>query len=141
VVVPPATVGISGPNGYGGAYALYTLSTLVKGDYVDTQIPRSVASLFAVYTGATHDWGQAGATLGVTRASHVQGVVPGAVRLPAYAVVSGSAYLQRGDWRLALNIDNLFDKLFFTPVADVYANVAAVPSVGRTWRVALKRSF
>lgn len=141
VVVPPSAVGVSGPNGYGGAYALYTLSTLVKGDYVNTQIPRSVVSLFAVYTGAAHDWGQVGGTLGVTRASHTQGVIPGAVRLPAYGVVSASAYVQRGDWRLAVNVDNLFDKLFFTPVADVYANVAAVPSVGRTWRVALKRSF
>lgn len=141
VVVPPAAVGATGANGYGGAYALYTLSTLVKGDYVNTQVPRSVVSLFAVYTGAAHDWGQLGATFGATRVSHTQGVIPGAVRLPAYAVVSGSAYLQRGDWRLAANIDNLFDKRFFTPVADVYANVAALPGVGRTWRVALKRSF
>jgi iron complex outermembrane receptor protein len=141
VVIPPAAVGVSGANGYGGAYALYALSGLVRGDYVNTQVPRSVASLFAVYTGAARSWGQAGGTLGVTRVSHTQGVIPGAVRLPAYAVISGSAFVQRGDWRLAVNIDNLFDKRFFTPVADVYANVAALPGVGRTWRVALKRSF
>lgn len=141
VVIPPSAVGVSGVNGYGGAYALYALSGLVPGDYVNTQVPRSVASLFAVYSGQTHAWGQAGGTLGVTRVSHTQGVIPGAVRLPAYAVVSGSAYLQRGDWRMTANIDNLFDKRFFTPVADVYANVAALPGVGRTWRVALKRAF
>jgi iron complex outermembrane receptor protein len=141
VVVPPAAVGVAGTQGYGGAYALYTLSTLVPGDYVNTQVPRSVVSLFAVYTGQARDWGQVGATLGATAVSHTQGVIPGAVRLPAYAVVSASAYLRRGDWRLAVNVDNLFDKLFFTPVADVYANVAALPGVGRTWRVALKRAF
>ena len=141
IVVPPATVGISGVNGYGGAYALYTVSTLVKGDYTQTLIPHSVASLFAVYTGPRRDWGRVGATVGVTAVASTQGFVPGAVRLPAYAVASASAYLQSGPWRLGLNVDNLLDRRYFTPVADVYANVAALPGVGRTWRVALRRAF
>jgi iron complex outermembrane receptor protein len=141
IVVPPATVGVSGVDGYGGAYALYTVSTLIPGDYTDTLIPRSVASLFAVYTGPRAEWGQVGATAGFTAVSSTRGVVPGAVRLPAYAVASASAYLQRGSWRLSLNVDNLFDRRYFTPVADVYANVAALPGVGRTWRVALRRAF
>ena len=141
VVVPPTSVGVDGPNGYGGAYALYTLSTLVPGDYTNTLIPRSVASLYAVYTGPKRAWGQLGGALGATRVSHMQGVIPGAVRLPGYTTVSASAYLQRDGWRLSVNVDNLLDKLYFTPVADVYANVAALPGVGRTWRVALRRSF
>ena len=141
IVVPPATVGVSGVNGYGGAYALYTVSTLVPGDYTNTLIPRSVASLFAVYTGPRTDWGQLGATIGGTAVASTQGIVPGAVRLPAYATVAASAYLQHGPWRLAVNVDNLLDRRYFTPVADVYANVAALPGVGRTWRVALRRGF
>ncbi len=141
VIVPPATVGVPGVQGYGGAYALYTVSTLVPGDYTDTLIPRSVGSLFAVYTGPTEAWGQFGATLGATHASQTRGVVPGAVILPAYTTVSGSAYLQRGPWRLSANVDNLLDARFFTPVADVYADVAALPGKGRTWRIALRRAF
>ena len=141
IVVPPATVGVSGVNGYGGAYALYTVSTLIKGDYTNTLVPRSVVSLFAVYTGPRLPWGQVGATAGVTHVSSTQGIVPGTVRLPAYTVVSASAYLQKGPWRTALNVDNLFNERYFTPVADVYANVAALPGVGRTWRIALRRTF
>jgi iron complex outermembrane receptor protein len=141
VVVPPSTVGVSGVNGYGGAYALYTVSTLVKGDYTNTLIPRSVASLYAVYTAPKAAWGQFGATAGFTAVSATSGIVPGAVRLPAYATVSASAFVQKGAWRLALNVDNLLNRRYFTPVADVYANVAALPGVGRTWRLALRRAF
>jgi iron complex outermembrane receptor protein len=141
IVVPPATVGVAGVNGYGGTYALYTVSTLIPGDYTNTLIPRSVASLYAVYTGPRAEWGQVGATGGFTAVSSTQGIVPGAVRLPAYATVSGSAYLQHGAWRLSVNVDNLLDERYFTPVADVYANVAALPGVGRSWRVALRRGF
>ena len=64
------------------------------------------------------------------------------MRLPAYA---GGRRLglscSTGPGGCRLNIDNLFDRLYFTPVADVYANVAALPGVGRTWRVALRRAF
>jgi iron complex outermembrane receptor protein len=104
-------------------------------------IPKSVVSLFAVYTGKTQPWGQFGATIGATHASPTRAAVPGAVQLPAYTVASASAYVQRGPWRIAVNVDNLFDRLYFTPVADVYANVAALPAIGRSWRVALKRTL
>jgi iron complex outermembrane receptor protein len=141
IVIPPSAVGVSGANGYGGAYALYTASTLIPGDYTNTLVPQSVVSLFGVYTGPQLPWGQVGATAGVSRTSSTRTTLPGGVRFPGYTLVSASAYVQRGPWRVALNIDNLFDQLYFTPVADVYANVAALPGVGRTWRLALKRTF
>jgi iron complex outermembrane receptor protein len=100
-----------------------------------------VASLFAVYTSPRYDWGQVGATFGGVRASSTRGVIPGAVRFPAYTRLDASAFVERGDWRLSLNVDNLTDALYFTPVADVYANVAALPAVGRTWRLSLRRAF
>ena len=141
MVIPPTTAGISGVNGYGGAYALFALSGLVPGDYTDTLIPRTVASLYGTWTSDRHDWGRAGATLGVTSVSQTAGVIPGAVRFPSYATANASAFVEHGPWRVSANIDNLTDELYFTPVADVYANVAALPSVGRTWRVSLRRSF
>ncbi len=141
VIIPPGTAGVSGANGYGGAYAVYTFSSLVPGDYENTAIPRSVASLYAVYTGERRSWGQWGATLGATHVGRTLGTLPGGVRAPAYTLANGSAFVQFGDWRAAVNVDNLFDQLYFTPVADVYANVAILPGVGRTWRVSLKRAF
>jgi iron complex outermembrane receptor protein len=61
--------------------------------------------------------------------------------LPAYTLANASAYVQRGPWRVSANLDNLTDARFFTPVADVYANVAALPGKGRTWRLMLRRAF
>ena len=141
VVVPPSLVGVAPVNAYGGSYALYALSGVVPGDYTDTLVPRTVASLYGVYTSERHAWGRAGFTAGVRYASETSGVIPGAVRLPDYALVSASAFLERGPWRLSANIDNLTDALYFTPVADVYANVAALPGEARTWRLGLRRAF
>jgi iron complex outermembrane receptor protein len=140
-VIPAARAGVSGANGYGGAYAVYSFSAIQPGDYRNTLVPRSVVSLFAVYTSERHAWGRAGGALGVTRASSTRSTVPGAFRLPAYAAANASGFVERGDWKLSANIDNLTNRLYFTPVADVYANVAVLPAMGRTWRVALKRSF
>ena len=141
VIVPPRAVGVTGADGYGGAYALYSFSTLVPGDYENTLVPRRVASLYGVYTSERRAWGQWGATAGATAVSRTLGTIPGGVRAPAYVTASASAFVQAGPWRAAVNVDNLFDRLYFTPVADVYANVAILPGVGRTWRVSLKRAF
>ncbi len=141
IVIPPSSVGLPGVDGYGGAYAVFATSQLVPGNYTDTLIPRRVASLYGTWTTDRHEWGRAGATLGATSVSRTAGIIPGAVRFPAYWAANASAFVERGPWRVTGNVDNLTDKLYFTPVADVYANVAALPSVGRAFRVALRRSF
>jgi len=63
------------------------------------------------------------------------------VTYPAYAVANASAYYEYGPYTVTANIDNLFDKLYFTPDADSYANLGALPSKGREWRVTLSRKF
>jgi iron complex outermembrane receptor protein len=141
IVIPPTSVGLTGAQGYGGAYAVYSFAGLVPGNYRNTLVPRSVASLYGVYTADRQAWGQWGATLGATYVGRTGGTIPGAVRLPDYATANASAFVQLGDWRVAANVDNLFNRLYFTPVADVYANVAALPGMGRTWRMSLKRAF
>ena len=40
-----------------------------------------------------------------------------------------------------VNVNNLADARYFTPDADTYANLGALPGLGRTWRLTLKRSF
>ncbi len=140
--IPPFAVGLPGADVYGGGYFVFATSQLRPGDYTDTRLPRKVASVAGVYTSQPHAWGRAGTTLALTYAgATTAGVLPGAVRLPDYAVLNASGFLEHGPWRATLNVDNLADALYFTPVADVYSSVAALPSVGRTWRVALRRRF
>ncbi|MBE7217112.1 MAG: TonB-dependent receptor plug domain-containing protein [Caulobacteraceae bacterium] len=142
LVIPPSAVGLPGADAYGGGYYVFATSQLRPGDYTDTRLPRKVASAAAVYTSAPHAWGRAGATLSLTYAgATTAGVLPGAVRLPDYAVANLSGFVERGPWRATLNVDNVGDALYFTPVADVYSSVAVLPSVGRTWRLALRRRF
>ncbi len=100
-----------------------------------------MVSLYGAYTSDQYDWGSAGATLGVTHVTKTSGTVQDAVTYPAYAVVNASAYVTRGPYTAELNVDNLFDKLYFTPDADTYANLGALPGKGREWRVTLKRTF
>jgi iron complex outermembrane receptor protein len=141
IVIPPSSVGVSGVNGYGGAYAVYSVAQLRPGNYDQTLIPHAVTSLYAVYTTDRVSWGRAGATLGATSVSRTRSILPGGFVLPAYVTVNASGFVEHGPWRVSANIDNLTDERSFTPVADVYANVAALPGVGRTWRLALRRSY
>jgi iron complex outermembrane receptor protein len=141
--IPAYTAGVAGTQAYGGSYIIGAFSGLPGrgGDYDYTLIPKSVVSLYGAYTSDAHDWGSAGATLGVTHVTKTSGTVQDAVTYPAYAVVNASAYVTRGPYTAELNVDNLFDTLYFTPDADTYANLGALPGKGREWRVTLKRTF
>lgn len=139
--IPPATAQTSGVNGYGGGFAVFTVASLVPGDYEYSLIPRSVAALHATYSSREFAWGRAGATAGVKYVSKTSGTVPNAVVYPRYALLDLSAYVARGNWTLSANIDNLLDKLYFTPMTDVYTNVSVLPGVGRSWRLNLQRRF
>ena len=44
-------------------------------------------------------------------------------------------------WQAELNVDNAGNERYFTPDADTYANLGALPGQGRTWRITLKREF
>jgi iron complex outermembrane receptor protein len=141
--IPAYTAGVAGAQGYGGSYVVWAFNSLPgrAGDYDYSLIPKSVVSLYGAYSSDRYDWGSAGATLGVTHVTKTSGTVQNAVTYPAYAVVNASAYLARGPYTAELNIENLFDTLYFTPDADTYANLGALPGKGREWRVTLKRSF
>ncbi|HEY2659446.1 MAG TPA: TonB-dependent receptor [Caulobacteraceae bacterium] len=143
VYIPAYTAGVPGADAYGGAFLVFDFSTLPgrAGDYEDTLVPHTVLSLFGSYTTDAHDWGKAGATLGATYASKTSGLVQNAVTYPAYTLVNASLYYQRGAYEVTANIDNLLDKLYFTPDQDTYANVGALPGRGREWRITVKRKF
>jgi iron complex outermembrane receptor protein len=141
--IPAYTAGVPGAQAYGGTYVVWAFSSLPgrAGDYDYTLIPKSVVSLYGAYTSDDHDWGKAGGTLGVTHVTKTAGTVQNAVTYPAYWVASGSVYYEYGPYTATLNVDNLFDKLYFTPDADSYANLGALPSKGREWRLTLSRKF
>ena len=40
-----------------------------------------------------------------------------------------------------MNLDNFTNARYFMPDADTYANLGALPGIGRTWRITLKRDF
>jgi len=141
--IPTFAARTPGELGYGGGYAVYSYATFPSRavDYEETTVPDTVASLYATYTSDVMSWGQAGLTAGVKYVGETSGTVPGAVVYPEYTTATASAFYARGPWMARLNIENLFDKLYFTPVADVYANVAVLPSMGRQWRLTVQRSF
>ena len=130
-------------SSWGGAYLTFNFSSLPgrSGNYSLSTIPHSVVSLYGSYISDEHDWGRAGATIGATYVSHTSGTIVNAIVYPAYTLVNASAFYRKGPYEVDVNIDNLFDKLYFIPDADTYVNLAALPGVGRMWRVTLKRKF
>jgi len=44
-------------------------------------------------------------------------------------------------WEADFNLNNLSDERYFTPGADTYANLSALPGIGRIWKITLKRLF
>lgn len=141
--IPYYVAGVEPADAFGGAYAVWAFSSLPGrgGDYAFTLIPRTVFSLYGGYTSDTHDWGQIGGVFGATLVSETAQTVETPITYPQYATANLSVFYARGPFRAALNVDNVFDVLFFTPAADSYANLAAIPGKGREWRVTLTRSF
>jgi iron complex outermembrane receptor protein len=141
--VPPSAFGVSGVDGYGGSYAA-TVDTLPgrAGNYSDAIIPHSVNSLYGTYTSDAYAWGKLGFTLGATHVAKTSMIIQNGVVYPAYWLANLSGFYQTGPYTVGFNIDNLLGARYFTPDSDpTYENVAALPGVGREWRITLKRKF
>jgi iron complex outermembrane receptor protein len=138
--IPARDAGVSPVNGFGGSYVTYNFSTLPgkAGNYEYTLIPHAVISPYFTYTGDEQNWG---ATFGGTYVSDTAQTVPQPIVFPSYILLNASAFLRMGLWEADVNINNLADARYFTPDADTYANLAALPGVGRTWRITIKRGF
>ncbi len=146
--VPARSYGISPQDGFGGSYITYDFSTLPgrPGDYEDTLVPHAVISPYLTYTSDKLDWGSLqnmtwGATFGGTYVCKTQQTVPGGITFPSYVTLNASGFAQWDVWEGDLNVNNLADARYFTPGADTYANLSALPGLGRIWKVTLKRLF
>jgi iron complex outermembrane receptor protein len=138
--IPARDAGVSPANGFGGAYVAFAFSELPgkAGNYEDTLIPHAVISPYLTYTSDDQKWG---ATFGGTYVSQTEQTVPDPIIFPSYMVMNVSSFVRMGEWEADMNIDNLADARTFTPDADTYANLAALPGIGRTWRFTIKRMF
>jgi iron complex outermembrane receptor protein len=138
--IPARDAGVMPANGFGGSYVVFAFSSLPgkSSNYEDTLIPHAVISPYLTYTSDDQDWGL---TFGGTYVFHTEQTVPQPIRFPAYATMNASSFLRMGAWEADVNVDNLADMRSFTPDADIYANLAALPGIGRTWRITFKRVF
>ena len=141
--VPARTYGVAPQNGFGGSYIVNDFSTLPgkSGDYEDTLVPHAVVSPYVTWTSDPRSWGLWGATFGGTYVGHTQQTVPGGIIYPSYVTLNASAFAQWDVWEGDVNVNNLADARYFTPGADTYANLSALPGLGRMWKVTLKRLF
>jgi iron complex outermembrane receptor protein len=130
-------------SSFGGAYVVYNFNSLPgrSGNYAFGPIPHSVDSLYVNYVSSDYPWGRVGVTIGSTYTSKTSGNVENAVVYPSYFLENMSAFYQWGKNELDINVDNLTNKLYFTPDADSYVNLGALPGVGREWRLTFKRRF
>ncbi len=130
-------------SSFGGTYVTYNFNSLAgrSANYAFGPIPHSVDSLYVNYVSDEHSWGRAGLTIGSTYTSKTSGNLPGAVVYPSYFIENMSIFYQFGKNEIDLNVDNLTDQLYFTPDADTYVNLGALPGVGREWRMTFKRKF
>ena len=141
--IPHYVAGVAPTEAFGGTYVVWSFASLPGrgGDYAYTLIPRTVLSLYGSYTSDPDSASQWGVTAGATHVSRTAQTVENPIVYPEYTVANLSLFYERGPTRLSVNLDNLFDTLYFTPAADIYANLAALPGRGREWRVTLTRSF
>ncbi len=142
--VPVWATGLDPIDGYGAAYAVYNLATSPigqPGDYEYRLVPQTVVSLFGSYVSDAYEWGQFGVTGGITSVSETAGKLADPIILPAYETVNVSAFYAFNGFEVALNVDNVFDELFFQPVTDSYSDMAVLPGRGREYRVTLKKKF
>ena len=135
--VPARNLGIGTQDGFGGSYIVFDFSGLVgPGDYDNSLLPHAVISPALTYSGS--NWG---ATLGGTYVGETRQTVPNPIVYPDYVTLNASVFLRWDAWRASFNLDNALNTRFFTPDADIYANLGALPGMGRRWRIALTRSF
>jgi iron complex outermembrane receptor protein len=141
--VPARTYGITPQNGFGGSYVVFDFSTLPGkgGDYEDTLLPHAVISPYVTWTSDRLAWGVWGASFGGSYVGKTQQTVPDPITYPSYVTLNASAFAQWDVWEGDVNVNNLGDARYFTPGADTYANLSALPGLGRMWKVTLKRLF
>jgi iron complex outermembrane receptor protein len=133
--IPPAALGLDPALIYGGK--LYGLGSQIGIDGpLEEPMPNRVFALNGTYS-SPQGWGL---LLGATQVSSLWAGFTHLVRLPQYTVARAAAFYQRDKWSVQLNVDNLFDKEYFTPQY-LFWDVFVSPSMGRTANLTISRKF
>jgi iron complex outermembrane receptor protein len=143
VYLPARTAGVSGLNGFGGTYVSFNFSTFPgpATNYEYTLIPHAVISPYLTYTADPFDWGVVGGTIGFSYVTKTAQYVPNPIIFPSYVTANASAFVKFDTWEVDVNVNNLADERYFTPDADSYANLGALPGKGREFRFTVKKTF
>ncbi|WP_165973485.1 TonB-dependent siderophore receptor [Luteibacter rhizovicinus] len=96
---------------------------------VSIPIPRELASLWADYTLSGGDLAGLGFGGGVRYVSSSFGAPDNSLRVPAYTLIDATAFYQLPQWRLALNLSNLANKVY---IAGCYDATRCMYGSGRT---------
>ncbi len=146
--IPARAAGVAPQDGFGGGYLVYDLSTLpgLGGDYEDTTVPHAVISPYVTWTsdrdGGDQDGGLSwGVTFGGTYVGHTSQVIQNPIRYPSYVTLNASGFVRAGAWEADVNVNNLSNARYFTPGADTYSMLSALPGTGRLWKITLRRLF
>ena len=94
-------------------------------------VPHAVISPYVTWTSDPESWGLWGATFGGTYVGHTRQTVPGPIVYPSYVALNASGFAQWDVWEADANVNNLGDERYFTPGTDTYANLSALPGIGR----------
>ncbi|WP_111877675.1 TonB-dependent siderophore receptor [Paracidovorax anthurii] len=102
------------------------------------QFPRASGSVLLARDWALADGGEASVGLGLTHVGARTGDA-GSPRLPAYTTARLLAHWQAArDWRLSLQVDNLFDRRYY---ASAYHSVWITPGAPRSASLTLRNTF
>jgi iron complex outermembrane receptor protein len=149
-VVNPRDIGLDDVDNYGVSVAamsfsdsLYaaTGSDYYLGDLEDKRIPDSVTSIYATYAAALGIFDRVGSTIGGRYVTETSGLTENAVKYPSYLLMQAAFFASYKDWSFSLNIDNVLDETYFTPLQDIYGDVAVLPGKGREWRASVNYKF
>ncbi|MCP5411288.1 MAG: TonB-dependent receptor plug domain-containing protein [Alphaproteobacteria bacterium] len=141
--IPARAAGVSPEDGFGGSYLVYDLSTLpgLSGSYEDSAMPHAVISPYVTWTGDPLGDVEWGATFGGTYVSATHQTIADPIRFPSYVTLNVSGFVRQGAWEVDMNVNNLGNERYFTPGADTYSMLSALPGPGRLWKMTLKRLF
>jgi len=107
--IPPSLLGLTPQQAYGGRFIGLASIFGLKAPYQVGGQPHWVISPF----GTMNVTKNVGFTLGTTWASSVKTGYVSDVTLPSYAVWRGSVFFEKGQYRLNLAFNNMFDKTYY----------------------------
>ncbi len=138
ILMNSAQLGRPGQDIYAAEWTASTASfTGATGSYIDTILPKETLSLFGTYK---FPFGLK-ATAGATYVGETSGIAPGAVVVPDYITARASLSYSISRYTFDLSVENLTDKSYFYLGQDAYSEVAALPGIGRSFRLRVAAQF